>query len=143
MTRSTDWKATTQWRAMVIGNDGEYFSAGANLFELTSLAPAEIMETLAAGHKMVQRIRFCTKPVVAAPFGNTLGLGVELSLASTGICAASETYMGLVEAGVGLIPGGGGCKEFVRRIVSPRCARQGQTRSPICSASCKPSRRRR
>jgi len=108
-----------RWRAMVIGNDGEYFSAGANLFELTRLAPDEIMETLAAGHKMVQRIRFCTKPVVAAPFGNTLGLGAELSLASAGICAASETYMGLVEAGVGLIPGGGGCKEFVRRVISP------------------------
>jgi 3-hydroxyacyl-CoA dehydrogenase len=67
----------------------------------------------------MQRLRFAPKPVVAAPFGQTLGLGVEICLASAAICAEGETYMGLVEFGVGLIPGGGGCKELVRRIVSP------------------------
>jgi len=108
-----------QWRAMVIGNEGEYFSAGVNLFEIMALPAEGIMEALGAGHALVQRIRYCPKPIIAAPFGNTLGLGVELSLAAAGICAEGETYMGLVEAGVGLIPGAGGCKEFVRRVVSP------------------------
>jgi 3-hydroxyacyl-CoA dehydrogenase len=65
------------------------------------------------------RVRFCAKPVVVAPFGRTLGGGVEVALAGARIVAASETYMGLVEVGVGLIPAAGGCKELVRRVVSP------------------------
>ncbi len=112
------------WRAMVIGNQGEYFSAGVDLREVGAIAMSGEADGLAdflrAGHRLVQRLRFAPKPVVAAPFGNTLGLGVELALACAGICAEGETYMGLVEAGVGLIPGGGGCKELVRRIVSPQ-----------------------
>lgn len=107
------------WRAMVIGNQGEYFSAGVNLHEIAPLPADALADALVAGHRGIQRLRFCPKPVVAAPFGNTLGLGVELSLAAAGVCAEGETYMGLVEAGVGLIPGGGGCKELVRRRVSP------------------------
>ncbi len=69
------------------------------------------------------RVRFSTKPVVAAPFGRTLGGGVEVCLAATRVVAAGETYMGLVEVGVGLIPGAGGCKEMVRRVVSPAMKR--------------------
>ncbi len=111
------------WRALVIGNQGEFFSAGVNLTEVGGLAqqegPGALAGFLEAGHALMQRVRFAPKPVVAAPFGQTLGLGVELSLAAAGICAEGETYMGLVEVGVGLIPGGGGCKELVRRIVSP------------------------
>jgi 3-hydroxyacyl-CoA dehydrogenase len=111
------------WRAMVIGNQGEYFSAGVDLKEvgatMMSGGPDALAGYLRAGHQMIQRLRFSPKPVVAALFGNTLGLGVELSLASTAICAEGETYMGFVETGVGLIPAGGGCKELVRRIVSP------------------------
>lgn len=110
------------WRAMVIGNQGEYFSAGVDLREIGGIAqtnPDALVGLLEEGHALVQRLRFSPKPVIAAPFGNTFGLGVELCLASAGVCAEGETYMGLVEAGVGLIPGGGGCKELVRRIVSP------------------------
>ncbi len=121
------------WRAMVIGNQGEYFSAGVDLKEVGAVAmsggPDALAGYLRAGHQMIQRLRFSPKPVVAAPFGNTLGLGVELSLASAAICAEGETYMGLVEAGVGLIPGGGGCKELVRRIVSP--AMRGGSIDPV------------
>ena len=69
--------------------------------------------------RQIQRLRFAPKPVVVAPFGHTLGLGVELCLAAAGVCAEGETTMGLVEVGVGLIPGAGGCKEMVRRVVSP------------------------
>ncbi|MCA1723381.1 MAG: enoyl-CoA hydratase/isomerase family protein, partial [Thermomicrobia bacterium] len=110
------------WRAMVIGNQGDYFSAGVDVREIGGIAqanPSALAGLLAAGHQVLQRLRFSLKPVVAAPFGNTLGLGVELALASAGICTEGETYMGLVEVSVGLIPGGGGCKELVRRIVSP------------------------
>jgi 3-hydroxyacyl-CoA dehydrogenase len=121
------------WRALVIGNQGEYFSAGVDLKEVGAIAasggPDALADYLRAGHQMIQRLRFAPKPVVAAPFGNTLGLGVELSLASAAICAEGETYMGLVEAGVGLIPGGGGCKELVRRIVSP--AMRGGSIDPV------------
>src|SRR5258708_39046521 len=67
----------------------------------------------------LMKVRFCAKPVVVAPFGRTLGGGVEVALAGARIVGASETYMGLVEVGVGLSPGAGGCKELVRRLVSP------------------------
>jgi 3-hydroxyacyl-CoA dehydrogenase len=64
-------------------------------------------------------VRFCAKPIVAAPFGRTLGGGAEVAMAAARIVAAAETYMGQVEAGVGLVPAAGGCKELVRRVVSP------------------------
>ncbi|MDQ6908433.1 MAG: 3-hydroxyacyl-CoA dehydrogenase/enoyl-CoA hydratase family protein [Chloroflexota bacterium] len=124
------------WRAMVIGNQGEYFSAGVDLREIGGIAqanPSALAGLLESGHQLLQRLRFSPKPVVAAPFGNTFGLGVELSLASAGICAEGETYMGLVEAGVGLIPGGGGCKELVRRIVSPEMKVAGVNPLPFLS----------
>ena len=125
-----------RWRAMVIGNQGEYFSAGVDLREIGGIAqasPGALVGLLEAGHHLLQRLRYSPKPVVAAPFGNTLGLGVELALASAGICAEGETYMGLVEAGVGLIPGGGGCKELVRRIVSPAMNVAGANALPLLS----------
>jgi 3-hydroxyacyl-CoA dehydrogenase len=71
----------------------------------------------------LMRVRFASKPVVAAPFARTLGGGVEVCMAAARVVAASETYMGLVEVGVGLIPGAGGCKEMVRRVVSPAMKR--------------------
>ena len=124
------------WRAMVIGNQGEYFSAGVDLREIGGIAqanPSALVGLLEAGHHLLQRLRFSPKPVVAAPFGNTLGLGVELALASAAICAEGETYMGLVEAGVGLLPGGGGCKELVRRLVSPAMRVAGANPLPLLS----------
>src|SRR5262249_30505744 len=78
-------------QAMVIGNQGDYFSAGVNLTEIGGLAMTQgigvIGDFLKSGHALLQRLRFCAKPVVTAPFGQTLGLGVEIALASAGICA--------------------------------------------------------
>ena len=111
---------TKDWVGMVIGNQGADFSVGANLagglvagdFTAIERGVREMQDALMA-------VRFCSKPIVTAPAGRTLGGGCEVSLAGARTVAAGETYMGLVEVGVGLIPGAGGCKELVRRIVSP------------------------
>ena len=103
------------WKGLVIGNDGADFCVGANLATLAG----DVASAVKAMQDALMKVRFCAKPVVAAPFGRTLGGGVEVAMAAARIVAASETYMGLVEVGVGLIPGAGGCKELVRRVVSP------------------------
>ena len=109
-----------EWAGLVIGNEGGDFCVGANLAGgLTGDVNAAVKEMQDA----LMRVRFATKPVVAAPFGRTLGGGVEVCLAAARVVAAGETYMGLVEVGVGLIPGAGGCKEMVRRIISPAMKR--------------------
>ncbi|HEV7240757.1 MAG TPA: 3-hydroxyacyl-CoA dehydrogenase/enoyl-CoA hydratase family protein [Thermoanaerobaculia bacterium] len=101
------------WKGLVIGNEGADFCVGANLSAIGDV------ETAVKGTQdALMKVRFCAKPVVTAPFGRTLGGGVEVAMAGARIVAASETYMGLVEVGVGLIPGAGGCKEMVRRVVS-------------------------
>jgi 3-hydroxyacyl-CoA dehydrogenase len=108
---------------LVIGNEGRNFCVGANLFEvaqgLKQGAIGEIGERVDALQNLLMGLRFAPKPVVAAPRGQTLGGGLEVCLHSDRIVAAGETYMGLVEAGVGLIPAGGGTKELARRLVSP------------------------
>ncbi|HEY0143870.1 MAG TPA: 3-hydroxyacyl-CoA dehydrogenase NAD-binding domain-containing protein [Thermoanaerobaculia bacterium] len=103
------------WAGLVIGNEGTDFCVGANL----SGGLADPQAAVKGMQDALMRVRFCAKPVVAAPFGRTLGGGVEVALAASRIVAAGETYMGLVEVGVGLIPGAGGCKEMVRRAVAP------------------------
>jgi 3-hydroxyacyl-CoA dehydrogenase len=103
------------WIGLVIGNDGGDFCVGANL----SGGLADPAVAVKGMQDALMRVRFCAKPVVAAPFARTLGGGVEVAMAASRIVAAGETYMGLVEVGVGLIPGAGGCKEMVRRVVSP------------------------
>jgi 3-hydroxyacyl-CoA dehydrogenase len=103
------------WAGMVIGNDGADFCVGANLKSFSNDIESAVKEMQDA----LMAVRFCAKPVVAAPFGRTLGGGAEVAMAAARIVAAAETYMGLVEVGVGLIPGAGGCKELVRRVVSP------------------------
>jgi 3-hydroxyacyl-CoA dehydrogenase len=111
---------TNDWRGMVIGNEAADFSVGANLS--ASMGAGDLKTIERAVREMqdaLMAVRFCSKPVVAAPAGRTLGGGAEVSLACARRVAAAETYMGLVEVGVGLIPGAGGCKELVRRIVSP------------------------
>jgi len=103
------------WVGMVIGNDGADFCVGANLTAVSN----GIERAVKAMQDALMAVRFCSKPVVAAPFGRTLGGGAEVAMAAARIVASSETYMGLVEVGVGLVPGAGGCKELVRRVVSP------------------------
>jgi 3-hydroxyacyl-CoA dehydrogenase len=114
----------TNFDAMVIGNDGQDFSVGANLMMmLLGAQEGEWDELNAAVHRFQQvnmAMKYASKPVVAAPFARTLGGGCEISLHATRVQASAELYMGLVEVGVGLIPGGGGCKELLLRLKDPR-----------------------
>ncbi len=104
---------------LVIGNQGGNFSAGANIAMLLLAAQEEEWDDINLMiHTFQQanmRLRYSSKPVVAAPYGLTLGGGCEVSLHSDKVRAAGETYMGLVEVGVGLLPGGGGTKEMMMR----------------------------
>jgi 3-hydroxyacyl-CoA dehydrogenase len=108
---------------LVIGNEGRNFSVGANLGEMAHAVQngnlEAIGESVDALQNLLMAFRFAPKPVVSAPHGQTLGGGLEVCLHSDRIVAAGETYMGLVEVGVGLIPAGGGTKEMARRLVSP------------------------
>jgi len=111
--------AEKSYRGLVIGNDGENFSAGANIAEMFMAAVDEEWEELNLAVRSFQntmmRMRYSSIPVVAAPFGLALGGGCELCLHADFVQAHAETYMGLVEFGVGLIPAGGGSKEFALR----------------------------
>jgi 3-hydroxyacyl-CoA dehydrogenase len=108
---------------LVIGNEGDNFSVGANLLAAAVTAQSgqykELEYFMKSGQDAFMALRTAPAPVVAAPFNLVLGGGVEISLASDRIVAHAETYLGLVEVGVGLIPGWGGTKESVRRMVSP------------------------
>ena len=113
----------TDFDGMVVGNQGEHFCAGANVFLIAMAGQQKQADML---HQMVKRfqelmmtVRYFPKPIVTAPFGMTLGGGAEVAMAASRIVASAETYMGLVETGVGLIPAGGGCKEMLRRVVNP------------------------
>ncbi len=114
------------FEAMVIANEGENFSAGANLMLVLLAAQEGDWDELEAAVRRFQQanmaIKYAPKPVVAAPFGMTLGGGCEIALHAACVQASAETYMGLVETGVGLIPAGGGCKEMVLRLREPRRA---------------------
>ena len=107
---------------LVIGNEGRNFCVGANLAEVAHAVQNgkldEVGESIEALQRLLMGFRFAPKPVVSAPKGQTLGGGLEICLHSDRIVAAGEVYMGLVEAGVGLIPAGGGTKEMARRLVS-------------------------
>jgi 3-hydroxyacyl-CoA dehydrogenase len=111
--------AEKDYRGLVIGNDGPNFSAGANLAMLFMMAVEqeydEIDFSIRAFQNTVMKIRYSSIPVVTAPHGLTLGGGCEMNLHADAVVAAAETYIGLVEFGVGLIPGGGGTKEFALR----------------------------
>jgi 3-hydroxyacyl-CoA dehydrogenase len=111
--------AEEKYKGLVIANDTQNFSAGANVGMIFMLAIEQEYEELDMAIRMFQntmmRARYSSVPVVVAPHALTLGGACELSLHSDKVCAAAETYIGLVELGVGLIPGGGGTKEFVLR----------------------------
>jgi 3-hydroxyacyl-CoA dehydrogenase len=111
--------AEKNYKGVVISNEGANFSAGANVGMIFMLAIEQEYDELDMAIRLFQntmmRARYSSFPVVVAPHGLALGGGCELSLHSDKICAAAETYTGLVELGVGLIPGGGGTKEFVLR----------------------------
>jgi len=108
-----------EFRGIVIGNQGEHFSAGADISMIFTLIVEQQWELLEKAVQTFQntsmRIRYSSVPVVVAPHGLTLGGGCEFTLHADSVQCAAETYMGLVELGVGLIPGGGGTKEMTLR----------------------------
>jgi len=111
--------AEKEYRGLVISNDGKNFSAGANIGMIFMMAVEQDYDELNMAVRMFQntsmRIRYSAIPVVAAPFQLTLGGGCEFSMHADFVQLHAETYMGLVEFGVGVIPGGGGSKEFALR----------------------------
>jgi 3-hydroxyacyl-CoA dehydrogenase len=118
--------AVRDFLGFVISGDRDNFSVGANLMQLLLAAQeGEWDEVNAAIHgfqQMTQAIKFCPRPVIVAPFGMTLGGGAEMCLHAARRQPHAETYIGLVEAGVGLIPGGGGTKEMLLRAVDAAAA---------------------
>jgi 3-hydroxyacyl-CoA dehydrogenase len=116
----------TDFDALVIGNQGTNFSVGANLMLLLLEAQdgnwEDIDLMVRSFQKATKALKYSRKPVVAAPFGMTLGGGCEVVLGAGHACAAAETYIGQVELGVGLVPSGGGCKELLLRNLEGRPA---------------------
>ena len=113
--------AGENFEAFVITNDAPNFSVGANLMLLLMSAQEEEWDDIDLAIRqfqgMTQAIKFSPKPVVIAPFGMTLGGGAEMTLHAPARQPHAELYIGLVEVGVGLLPGGGGCKEMLLRAV--------------------------
>ena len=111
--------AEEKFKGLVIANESANFSAGANVGMIFMLAIEQEYDELDMAIRLFQnsmmRVRYSAVPVVTAPHGLTLGGGCEMNLHADKVCAAAETYIGLVELGVGLIPGGGGTKEFALR----------------------------
>jgi 3-hydroxyacyl-CoA dehydrogenase len=109
--------------ALVVGHDGERFCIGANVMMVVMAVQSGLMDQVDTMvrelQNLTQAMRYASKPVVTAPFNMALGGGAELLMAGTRTVAHVELYAGLVELGVGLIPAGGGCKELLRRVVSP------------------------
>lgn len=114
-------EAHAHFDALVIGNQGENFSAGANLMLVLMAAQEEEWDELDLMVRRFQQatmaLKYSDVPVVIAPFGLTLGGGAEITLHGARVRAAAETYMGLVEVGVGVIPAGGGTKEMAVRML--------------------------
>lgn len=111
------------FRAIVVGNDAEHFSAGANLAMIVGAALSkqwgQIDQIIAGLQQALQKLKYSRVPVVSAPCSYTLGGGAELAMASAATQAHAETYMGLVEVGVGLLPAGCGCLRLVERFTAP------------------------
>lgn len=118
---------TKGYKALVIGNDADNFSVGANigvaLFQANMAMWPVVEQSISEGQNAYMALKYAPFPVVAAPAGMALGGGCEICLHADAIQAHGETYMGLVEVGVGVIPGWGGCKEMItRRMLNKRRA---------------------
>lgn len=121
-----DSDAVRNFSGFVLSGDRDNFSVGANLLQLLLAAQEgdwdEVDAAVRAFQRMTSAIKFCPRPVVVAPFGLTFGGGAEICLHGARRQLHAETYIGLVEAGVGLIPGGGGTKEMLLRAVDAATA---------------------
>jgi 3-hydroxyacyl-CoA dehydrogenase len=122
MLRAALEETEAHYEGLVIGNEGANFCVGANLQYVLEVARAgrfeEIRRAVETMQNTVLSVRACRKPVVAAVFGQTLAGGCEVAMHCARVQAAAETYMGLVEMGVGLVPGAGGTKEVLMRAAS-------------------------
>jgi len=111
-----------KYEALVIGSQAQHFGAGANIFMLLQAAEEgrwwEVEEVTQAFQNANMRLKYCEKPVVTAPYGLTLGGACEITMHGHRAVAAVETYIGLVEVGVGLLPAGGGTKELLIRTLN-------------------------
>lgn len=118
-----DYLERDEWNGLVIANQGQNFCAGANIALIGMAAKAGQFDQIDAIARRLQDLlmgfRFAPKPVVMSPHAMALGGGAEVVMAGDRIVASAETYIGLVELAVGLIPAGGGCKELLRRVVNP------------------------
>jgi len=125
--------------AFVINNDATNFSVGANLMLLLMSVQEEEWDdidlVIRQFQGMTQAIKFSPKPVVSAPFGLCLGGGTEISLHAASRQPHAELYTGLVEVGVGLLPGGGGCKEMLLRAVDAAAASKGKSSGEALAGS--------
>ncbi len=125
--------------AFVIANDAANFSVGANLMLLLMSVQEEEWDDVDLAIRqfqgMTQAIKFSPKPVVSAPFGLCLGGGTEISLHAAARQPHAELYTGLVEVGVGLLPGGGGCKEMLLRAVDSAAASRGRVSGEALAGS--------
>ena len=114
-------EATANFAALVVGNDAEHFSAGANLMLVLLEAQEgnwDDIDLMVRGFQnATQALRYADVPVIVAPAGMTLGGGCEITLHGDRVQAAAESYIGQVEVGVGLVPAGGGCKELLARAM--------------------------
>jgi 3-hydroxyacyl-CoA dehydrogenase len=119
-------EAVKNFRGFVISGDRDRFSVGANLMELLLGAQEgdweEVEGAIRAFQQMCSAVKFCPRPVVVAPFNLTLGGGAEICLHAVQRQPYAETYIGLVETGIGLIPGGGGTKEMLLRAIDSAAA---------------------
>ncbi len=125
-------KALESFDGFVITSDAQNFAVGADLTQLLPAIASKswdgIEQSIRHFHAMTQAIKFCPRPVVTAPFGMCLGGGTEIALHSAMRQAHFELYAGLVETGVGLIPGGGGCKEMLLRALDAASAVRADVR---------------
>jgi 3-hydroxyacyl-CoA dehydrogenase len=122
-------RTLSEFEGLVIGNEADNFSAGANLMMVLMAAQMGAWDQLETVVKKMQdmnmRSRYLPKPVVVAPAGMALGGGAEITMYASRVVAAAELYIGMVEFGAGVIPAGGGTKELLRRIVNPPMKTQG------------------
>ncbi|NOQ15200.1 MAG: 3-hydroxyacyl-CoA dehydrogenase [Methyloprofundus sp.] len=130
-------KVSAEYKALLIYNEGEHFSAGADLSMLTPALLSQDWEIVKSiiqlGQNTFRALKYAPFPVVAAPSGLALGGGCEILLHCDAIQAHAELYTGLVEVGVGLVPAWGGCKELLRRwLENPACP--GGPMPPIAQA---------
>ncbi len=112
----------SRWVGLVVGNQGQHFSLGANLVDVAAAIKQGQFELIEEWVQHFQRwtlgLRYAPRPVVSAPFNRAIGGGAEVAWHSARTVAAAETMIGLVEVGVGLIPAAGGCKELNRRLIA-------------------------